>query len=262
MGSLLSQMSEPTPRLTYLVCATPRSGSTLLCDVLTRTGVAGRPREYWEALPDTGLPRQPREYLPELAEDELGPLLPPVRRGAPLPPFPERLRDAFAQGTTPNGVFGAKVMWGYLPPVLDGLGAPPEDSLPDLHYVLVRRRDKLRQAISLWRAVQTQEWSREHPAGDDEGRPELVYSAAAIDALERQLADQERAWERWLGGRPVAPLVLDYEDYAEAPQHAVAAVLAHLGVAVPAELPATTRMQRQSDGLSEEWRRRHVKEAA
>jgi LPS sulfotransferase NodH len=255
-------MSEPTPRVSYLVCATPRSGSTLLCDVLTRTGVAGRPQEYWEALPGTGLPRQPREYLPALAEGELDELLPPVHRGAPLPPFRERLEKAFHDGTTPNGVFGAKIMWGYLRPVLDGLGAEPEEALPDLHYVLVRRRDKLRQAISLWRAIQTQQWRREHAADDGDGGPELVYSAAAIDALQGQLAEQEHAWERWLAARPVHPLVLDYEDFAGRPQVAVAAVLRHLGLPVPDELPAATRMQRQSDGLSEEWRRRHVKEPA
>ena len=33
----------------YLVCATPRSGSTLLCKTLAETGVAGDPEEFFEA---------------------------------------------------------------------------------------------------------------------------------------------------------------------------------------------------------------------
>src|ERR671929_206844 len=70
-------MTGSSPRLTYLVCATPRSGSTLLCDVLTRTGVAGRPQEYWEALPATGLPRQPREYLADVGVVALASLVSP-----------------------------------------------------------------------------------------------------------------------------------------------------------------------------------------
>jgi LPS sulfotransferase NodH len=255
-------MSSPTPRLSYLVCATPRSGSTLLCDVLASTGVAGRPQEFWEALPGTGLPRQPREYLPGLDDDAAGVELPPVRTGAPLPPFRERLAAAFRDGTTANGVFGAKVMWGYLQPVLDGLDGEPEAALPDLHYVLVRRRDKLRQAISLWRAIQSQEWSRHHHPCDGAEAPELVYSSAAIDALQAQLAEQEAAWESWLAARPRPPLLLDYEDYAEEPQTAVAAVLDHLGIAHPGDMPASTRMRRQSDGLSDDWRRRHVREPA
>ena len=32
------------PVLSYLICATPRNGSTLLCDALGRTGIVGRPR--------------------------------------------------------------------------------------------------------------------------------------------------------------------------------------------------------------------------
>jgi LPS sulfotransferase NodH len=44
------------------VCATPRSGSTLLCALLTGTGVAGRPEEYFECLWRSGAPRQPREF--------------------------------------------------------------------------------------------------------------------------------------------------------------------------------------------------------
>ena len=37
-------------RRSYLVCATQRSGSTLLCELLKDTGVAGRPEEYFEAV--------------------------------------------------------------------------------------------------------------------------------------------------------------------------------------------------------------------
>src|SRR5207249_762689 len=34
------------PRKSYLICATPRSGSYLLCELLALTGVAGKPTEY------------------------------------------------------------------------------------------------------------------------------------------------------------------------------------------------------------------------
>ena len=49
--------------LSYLVCATPRSGSTLLCHLLDQTGIAGHPEEYFEALRHSGLPRRPHEYF-------------------------------------------------------------------------------------------------------------------------------------------------------------------------------------------------------
>src|SRR6059058_3863490 len=36
-----------TPEISYLVCATPRSGSDVLCRVLRQTRVLGQPDEYF-----------------------------------------------------------------------------------------------------------------------------------------------------------------------------------------------------------------------
>ena len=116
----------------YLICATPRSGSTLLCDLLTATGVAGRPEEYFQLLPITGRARHPREYLAPVWEGEIAAILgerSPVddeptqleQRGAAT--FDEYLERIRAIATTPNGVFGAKVMWGYFPGLIWHLDA-------------------------------------------------------------------------------------------------------------------------------------------
>src|SRR5579872_7291023 len=35
------------PQISYLVCGTPRCGSSLLCETLKNTGIAGRPEEYF-----------------------------------------------------------------------------------------------------------------------------------------------------------------------------------------------------------------------
>ncbi|MBE9506501.1 MAG: hypothetical protein IMY86_00490, partial [Chloroflexi bacterium] len=35
------------PHTSYLICATNRSGSSLLCEALKNTGIAGRPEEYF-----------------------------------------------------------------------------------------------------------------------------------------------------------------------------------------------------------------------
>ena len=58
-------------RRSYLVCATQRSGSTLLCELLKDTGVAGRPEEYFEAMRDTGVPPHPTR-LPAAASSPRG----------------------------------------------------------------------------------------------------------------------------------------------------------------------------------------------
>src|SRR6266511_1375673 len=108
----------------YLVCATPRSGSTLVCQALKETGVAGRPEEYFEALQRSGRPRRPSEYFTGADDPSILDHLGERERRAgeePEPRSPLWSRTAYdrylewvmEQGTTPNGVFGAKLMWGY-----------------------------------------------------------------------------------------------------------------------------------------------------
>src|SRR5215210_736106 len=117
----------------YLVCATERSGSTLLCELLAGTGVAGKPEEYFEFLSATGRVRQPREYFPDDADPEILELLPPLESPLPDVPWARRLADARERGTTPNGVFGAKMMWAYLPDFL--AHGEPEEQLGPLEIV-------------------------------------------------------------------------------------------------------------------------------
>jgi LPS sulfotransferase NodH len=234
--------------VSYLVCATERSGSTLLCELLSGTGVAGRPEEYFERLSDTGRPRQPREYFeddPEIAEG-LPELLPPE----PQPAWSERLGDALERGTTPNGVFGAKMMWAYLPGFL--AHGEPEEQLGPLRWVHVDREDKLSQAISLWRAIQTSQWRAE----DGADRAEPVFDAAAIAHLKRRLEDHGDRWRAWFAERGIEPLEIRYEAFAADPHRTVCRVLEHLGLPTDVPIPEPP-MRRQSDGLSREWAERY-----
>jgi LPS sulfotransferase NodH len=151
----------------YLVCATQRSGSTLLCELLKDTGVAGRPEEYFEARSDTGVPSHPGDYLEGLPRTGAG-----IRDDTTPPPAPddsslvglesyrEHLDRSFELGTTPNGVFGAKLMWRNLADLQRLTGELPEYANFDLFELLERlvrnprhmcstHSDKVRQAVSL-----------------------------------------------------------------------------------------------------------------
>src|SRR5262245_48052939 len=108
-------MVQPLPRIdgtAYLVCATQRSGSTLLCELLKGTEVAGVPDEYFEALRATGHPRQPRQYFEDPAVADIADALVPLDPGRPEVPgvFEGWFPYVLQRGTTPNGVFGAKMM--------------------------------------------------------------------------------------------------------------------------------------------------------
>jgi len=263
------------PLRSYLVCATPRSGSTLLCHLLAQTGLAGRPEEYFEALRHSGIPRRPAEYFdPERHANIIERLafreMPDGEQPGPNPLWRPESYDRYLdwvleEGTTPNGVFGAKLMWGYLGDFADLLRgiagnarlpipALLDRSFPDLRYVQITRRDKVRQAVSLWKAVQTQAWRA--GAGDGE-RVEPVFSFRPINFLVRQLTAHDASWDAYFLGLGARPLKVTYEELAEAPEPVIARVLEHLDNPVPDDLrldgPSLTV---QADERSEEWIRR------
>ena len=256
------------PAHAYLVCATPRSGSTLLCELLDATGTSGRPREHFEVLRSTGLPRQPREYFEGVHDfrvlDRLASLRPP---GGPDEETPEvwweRIR---ADGTTPNGVWGGKLMWGHVADLeqrareLPGLAGADLDALVaallgDAVLVYVTRPDKVEQAVSLWRAVQTQSWR----SGGAAATACVAYEFAGIDHLRRQIEEHEAAWQRWFAdtGRPVYEV--SYDDLAADPQGTTAAVLGVLRL--PADGVPAPELQRQRDEHSVEWAERYRAES-
>ncbi len=236
----------------YLICATPRSGSTLLCELLKETGAAGRPEEYFETLRSTGYPRQPRQYFDGVPDVQA--LLPEVDPGTP-----ERAFDwdaVLRAGTTANGVFGAKIMYGHLEDLWPRLGGRAlEDVLPGLRYVRVSRGDRVAQAVSLWIAIQTQRWRDE---GDDAETHDPVYSFPAIRHLVEQLTAHELAWDEWLVGRDA--IDVPYEPLAADPGGTVAGLLDELDIAGRA--PDLPRLRRQSGARSREWIERYGQDAA
>jgi trehalose 2-sulfotransferase len=264
-----------TPMLSYLVCATPRSGSTLLCHALDQTGVAGHPEEYFEALHRSGLPRRPHEYfdpdrhaniVERLAFREM-----PDGKAQPNPlwhpdTYDQYLAWALEQGTTSNGVFGAKLMWGYLGDFaellrgIEGMGARPLPDLlgrafPGLRYIQITRENKIRQAVSLWKAVQTQAWKRE--AGDQaDSSVELVFSFRAINYLVRLLTAHDASWDAYFLGLGYEPLKLTYEELAQSTDEVIHRVLEHLGIPAPEKPVIQARLSVQADEVSEDWVRR------
>jgi LPS sulfotransferase NodH len=262
-------MRRALPDLAYLVCATPRSGSTLLCETLRATGRAGVPLEHFEVLRATGLPRQPREYFTGVEDPSVLDRLAPLRPGEADREDPERWwARVLAQGTTPNGVWGGKLMWGHVDDLVararavDGLGhadlaAVLRALLGEVRLIFVTRPDKVAQAVSLWRAVQTQSWRAEEPGGGEEpgADDEPAYSFAGIDHLVGLLEAHDAAWRAWFAAQGTDPLVVGYDDLEADPAATVALVLGALGLdAAGIALPA---LRRQADERSARWADRY-----
>jgi LPS sulfotransferase NodH len=261
----------------YLVCATPRSGSTLLCEALAVTGVAGRPYEFFEALPTTGIPRRPLDYLEGLDDPAALALVadapphrpPPYSDLRGIRRYAQHLERARRLGTTPNGVFGAKIMWAHLEPLAAQTageygGLELRDLLralfDDPRYVWVRRGDTIRQAVSLWRAMQTQTWRAENDSSQDGHEPR--YSFPALRHLVELLTAQDAAWERFFANSGSHVLALSYEDVAADLGGALEQTLGHIGVTAPPGEPAPAApTRRQADEVSDAWVAAYARDA-
>jgi LPS sulfotransferase NodH len=159
-------------------------------------------------------------------------------------------------------------MWGHredflpLARTLPELTDLPERDLlealfPKLSYVWVRRGDTVRQAVSLWKAIQTQSWR----SGQEGGRErEPVYHFDALHHLRRMLERNDTAWGRWFEERALRPLELSYERIARDPARAVEDVLDYVGIDATGHPQPDQPMKAQSDALSDDWVARYFRE--
>jgi len=271
------------PALSYLICATPRSGSTLLCAALDDTGVAGHPEEHFEVLLETGQPRQPRDYFQRSNDPEVWALLDdpefrevlgeyggrysehPARRDPSWSPpdFEKLVEGARHKGTTENGVLGTKIMWAYFRDFVRLARRTsasdirpcevPAFVLPNLRrFLWMHRRDTTRQAVSLWKALQTQQWRRD--SDEDIGGRGLRFSFAAVDHLKMRVDEHNAAWQDFFEGCGVEPMEVVYEELVEDYPGTVLWLLDGIGISTPQNFfVAEPKMRRQADELSEEW---------
>jgi LPS sulfotransferase NodH len=227
-------VGSPPPRISFIVCATPRCGSSLLCELLASTELAGAPTEFFD--------------LEQMGEFQR------LWGTATLDDYVEAL---FAKKTSPNGVFGIKTHYHQL---VDAFGAvEPFGRFPNLHLVYVRRLDRLRQAVSFARATQTEQWSSLHKA------PVVppTYDREQIRLMLHWIEREEAAWE-YLFGDSGAPLYrVIYEDFVESIEKTLIDVVRFLEIELPPafEVPEPT-LHRQADVLTEEWIARYLEEAA
>lgn len=244
------EMPWVPPAVTFLVCATARSGSSLLCDYLSSLGVAGRPDEYFSRKAPGGA-LEPPTWLAE--RTSLSPR--------------EYLRLLVDLGSTPNGVFGAKVTTTTLQDLLELLRASfgcsksdqelLSEAFPCLHFVVVTRRDKIRQAISIARVLKT----REFAVRDVTNRTldtEPFYSFPLVELSVNDIVAGERDLERIFAEWKFEPYTVVYEDLVARPRETITGLLKFGGLAddVPVVTP-TSHLVRLSDATSDDWASRH-----
>jgi LPS sulfotransferase NodH len=182
--------------------------------------------------------------------------------------YRDHLERTLRLGATDNGVFGAKLMFNQLPEMTKLAQTLPEHAnatsievlrewLGNATYVWVSREDKVRQAVSMWRALQSRRWRGERADADhhehDPADDKPVYSYDGIHHLVRLFEDDDRGWSEWFADNGVSALHVTYERLSADREVTVRAVLAAIGVAPPEGWTAPEPIRRQADATSSEF---------
>jgi LPS sulfotransferase NodH len=224
----------------YVIASSERSGSTYLCLKLWQTGLLGAPWEYLN-------------YQTEMKA---------MAKRWQTNDVDAYMRHVVQCRTSANGVFAIKAHHHHFSYVLEHY---PRllDALPAPRFISIRRRDRLAQAISLARAMQTNAWSS---FAQQENEP--VYDAVLISRCLHKIDLQINGWAAWFASRAIEPLVVDYDELVARPDDIVDAVrrfvgIAESGDAEPGDAPALPipMVERQADQTSDDWRSRYLVEA-
>ena len=232
----------------YLICSTPRTGSTLLCGLMASTKVAGRPESYF---------RQPDEQLWAARWDI-------VRSSDGVFEYSEFVRAALAAGRTANGVFAARIMWGTLDYLIDRLGpvhpAPAGGDFDLLNltfghtgFIHLHRDDVLAQAVSWYRAEQTNVWHQTDQEESKQPEQEPRFDFDQIRKFVKTIEEHNSAWREWFASVGIQPHIVRYEDLDADPIGVAREVLDFLGLKLPPGHLIKTRHRRMADELNARW---------
>jgi LPS sulfotransferase NodH len=218
-----------SPKIMFMVCSTPRSGSHYFCHFLQSTGVFGYPLEYLN-------PANFRRWM--------------ERFGCQDPR--ETYHQIKTHRTSTNGVFGVKVHYSHLA----GLHVV-EDKAYEYRPIQLLRRDKLGQAVSYERAAQTKAWISEmEPVG------EAVYDWESVYRKLLSILGDEAGWRAYFLSLNLNPLVIHYEDFLADPSAVVDQCCTYLNVTPLDQQPKAAFLpSRQADGVNAEWLKRFLAEA-
>ena len=215
----------------YVICTTPRSGSWLLCRQLVNAGI-GVPSEYFGIDHVNALysrlgvdPRDTHAYVKALRE----------RR------------------TTPNGVFGTKLLW---PQFADRRAGLKPELLRDSRLVYLNRRDLAPQVVSLHLSIVTGRWDFTEATSPNRRDDIAIGDLAHLAACEALLAQQHRAWRELFEGQRLRVETMAYEDIVADQAGAVERVATLVGLA-PSEyrIPPTEARETSFSPELEERRR-------
>ncbi|MGF1454754.1 MAG: Stf0 family sulfotransferase [Alphaproteobacteria bacterium] len=218
--------------LTYFICSTPRSGSSLLSELMRQTGRLGNAQEYLNK--DVQLPRYARDWglVKPGGQLDLGAYLRAVR----------------SNSATANGVCGVKAHYSQF--AMFKTLTPVKALFEEARLIWIRREDVVAQAVSFYLALATKQWSSLDPARAK--APD--FDAAKIQERIDNLETQNAAWSALFRDTGREPLTVSYEALLEDPE----AIRTQLSSFLDLEIPVfpdlrTVALKQQATALNRDY---------
>ncbi|MDD5271341.1 MAG: Stf0 family sulfotransferase [Methylovulum sp.] len=229
----LQEQKDPKSR--YMIAMTPRSGSTYLCDLMSRTGYFGQPHEL-------------------INQDRV----PNILKNAPGRNPDEYIRHVMRDLQTNNGVSGLKTSWfqfenftGYMNNL---------SYLSDFKYIYLTRRNLAAQAVSLYKATSSGVFhtDMEHSPEALAKLHDLEYDYASIKYWYDHIVVQEKGWQNYFYENRIYPLCISYEDIEDSILKVLQRIAIYVGVEpnmvyIPIE---SSTIKKVSDHRNGQWTRR------
>lgn len=168
--------------LNYVICSTPRSGSTLLSKALQSTLVVGLPHEYFNI-------DHKNDYYNRWKFKNIEEYIALLKKNR----------------VTPNGIFGFKLHYNQFE--LEFENNCLDNYFENLKYIFITRKDKILQGISLEIAYQSNQWSSEFKL---EKKP--IFNFRNIKKRISEVSNEENKWLTYFIENEITPFVINYED--------------------------------------------------
>ena len=239
----------------YIICTSPRSGSTLLCRLLGATGKSGVPESHFHdpSISDwLGYYGLSREHF-TTERDALNAVFDAAR----------------LRGTGSTGVFGLRLQrhsfdffmqqLDVLHPNLSSDSERIQAAFGDSLFIHLTRQNELEQAISFVKATQTGLWHMA-PDGTELERlsapQEPVYDVSEIARQLARATTLDEEWKAWFAEEKIDPLLVTYDELSSDPRATLARILVHFGVDYEPAYSIRPPVAKLADATSRIWAER------
>lgn len=222
------------PTKSYAIVTTPRSGSTYLCDLLDSTAIAGHPSEHLRLATQELTRHFNFNYL-------------------------KLLDNLMEYRTTSNGVFGTKLISHFLFELQRSKFDFEQIFQSINQFILLVRKDKLAQAISLVLAQKTEVWHLHSDARKTSYQSQLEnieINDNLLNDVEQKvifIEQQEARLQKILAHHQIQPLVIVYEDLLDDAPAQINRILDFLAIPQPEQylMQVTSGIKRMPSTISQ-----------